>query len=130
MQTLLTTITRALPNVLNVALVMLLLLYIYACAGVELFGKQGCEMSDCEGFSEHGNFVNWNYAMLMLFRLTTGDNGYGVLIDAMRTEPQCSAAIDCEHDCCTTGGPLIAILYFTSFQVFSRSSQMLCACPC
>jgi len=120
LQALLSTITRALPSILNVALVMVLLFYIYACGGVEIFGKSGCEMSDCEGLSRNGNFADFPTAMLMLFRLATGDDGYGIIKDMMRSPPQCNDAITCEVDCCATGGGFVAVLYFVTFGVFSR----------
>jgi hypothetical protein len=120
LQALLTTIARSLPAVINVAAIMLFLFFIYACAGVEMFGRQGCVTSDCEGISKYGNFHNFLYAMLTLFRVATADNGYGLLKDMSRAAPLCNDAIDCEHDCCTPGGSLIAIGYFVTFMIFAK----------
>jgi len=120
LQALLQTMTVALPKVLNVVVVMILLFYIYACAAVEMFGKAGCDLSPCEGLSRHSTFKNWPYAMLTLYRLMTGDNGFGLMRDMLREAPRCDESIDCTHDCCTQGGSFTAILFFVSFSVLSK----------
>ena len=40
--------------------------------------------------------------------------------DMSRSEPMCDDSIDCESNCCTPGGSLIAIFYFVSFMVFAK----------
>ena len=44
--------------------------------------------------------------------------GYGLLLDTMRTAPQCNEAIDCEVDCCTS--PWIAAMFFVTFVMFTK----------
>jgi len=120
LQALLQTISRALPAILNVGVIMFMVFFIYACAGVEMFGKQGCEITECDGISPYGNFKHFPYAMLTLFRVTTGDNGYGLLKDMSRVAPNCDDDIDCEQNCCTPGGSFVAIFYFASFSIFAN----------
>jgi hypothetical protein len=57
-------------------------------------------------------------AMLVLFRLSTGDNWNGILKDAMLKAPDCDdSGDDCEKNCCAN--PVIAPLYFISFCLVS-----------
>lgn len=49
---------------------------------------------------ELANFENFPMAMLTLFRISTGDNGSGMLKDAQRTSPDCSDDVKCEWNCC------------------------------
>jgi len=120
LQALLNSIIAAVPAVMNVALIMILLFFVYACAGVEMFGRQGCTISGCEGILKHGSFKNWPYAMLTLFRVTTGDNGYGLVLDMMRSAPRCDDSFSCKTDCCTPGGSFAAVFYFMSFTLCAK----------
>ncbi|OXB81907.1 UNVERIFIED_CONTAM: hypothetical protein H355_015104 [Colinus virginianus] len=59
----------------NLGLLFMLLFFIYAALGVELFGKLDCsEENPCEGLSRHATFTNFGMAFLTLFRVSTGDN--------------------------------------------------------
>lgn len=115
------TTIKSLGQVGNVGLLLFLFFFIYAAAGVEMFGRMACkkELVECTGISEHANFENFFIAMLTLFRIWTGDNGNGILRDAMRTAPDCSDASDCKENCCCTS-PIIAIGYFLSFTVIAQ----------
>jgi len=112
---------KSLAQVANVGLLLFLFFFIYAAAGVEMFGKLGCkrDVNECQGISEHANFENFFIAMLTLFRIWTGDNGNGILKDALRVAPECNAAQDCKENCCVTS-PILAIAYFLSFTVIAQ----------
>jgi hypothetical protein len=56
-------------------------------------------------------------AMLVLFRMSTGDNWNSILKDAMLESPYCDDRSDCEENCCAN--PVIAAFYFTSFCLIS-----------
>jgi len=113
---LLETTIKSLSQVASVCLLLVLIFFIYAAAGVALFGRLSCtEDNECSGLSIHANFENFGIAMLTLFRVSTGDNGNGILKDAMRTPPYCNEDPDCTHNCCSD--PYIAIGFFTSFTV-------------
>ncbi|XP_064870133.1 voltage-dependent T-type calcium channel subunit alpha-1H, partial [Oncorhynchus nerka] len=64
----------------NLGLLFMLLFFIYAALGVELFGKLECsEENPCEGLSRHATFQNFGMAFLTLFRVSTGDNWNGIM---------------------------------------------------
>ena len=79
-QALLDTILEALPQVGNLSLLFLLLFFIFAALGVELFGRIQCtEEQACVGLDKHANFQNFGMALLILFRVATGDNWNAIL---------------------------------------------------
>lgn len=58
----------------------MLILFIFAILGVELFGRIQCNHnSQCHSIDKHVNFENSGMAMLTLFRITTGDNWSGIM---------------------------------------------------
>ena len=67
-QALLATIAKALDQVLSLCVLLMLIFFVYACAGVEIFGRIGCSVHDCQGWHPHSNFDNFPQAMLALFR--------------------------------------------------------------
>ncbi|NXO45060.1 CAC1I protein, partial [Locustella ochotensis] len=109
MRALLDTVVQALPQVGNLGLLFMLLFFIYAALGVELFGKLVCnEENPCEGMSRHATFENFGMAFLTLFQVSTGDNWNGIMKDTLR---------DCSHDdrSCLSNLQFISPLYFVSF---------------
>uniref|UniRef100_H0VKD8 Voltage-dependent T-type calcium channel subunit alpha n=1 Tax=Cavia porcellus TaxID=10141 RepID=H0VKD8_CAVPO len=109
MRALLDTVVQALPQVGNLGLLFMLLFFIYAALGVELFGKLVCnEENPCEGMSRHATFENFGMAFLTLFQVSTGDNWNGIMKDTLR---------DCTHDerSCLSSLQFVSPLYFVSF---------------
>uniref|UniRef100_A0A8B9NJQ6 Calcium voltage-gated channel subunit alpha1 I n=1 Tax=Accipiter nisus TaxID=211598 RepID=A0A8B9NJQ6_9AVES len=93
----------------NLGLLFMLLFFIYAALGVELFGKLVCnDENPCEGMSRHATFENFGMAFLTLFQVSTGDNWNGIMKDTLR---------DCSHDdrSCLSNLQFISPLYFVSF---------------
>lgn len=85
---LLTTVSRSLAQVGNLGLLLFLLFFIYSALGIELFGRLACtDTNPCDGISEYANFNNFGMAMLVLFRLSTGDNWNGMMKDGLRGTP-------------------------------------------
>lgn len=150
LMTLLTTVARSLAQVGNLGTLLFLLFFIYSCLGIELFGRIDCtEGNGCEGFSDYANFKNVGMAMLVLFRLSTGDNWNGMMKDALRLEPPlsnvtadiarynnsfgcsfkvscgspdvCCAGCDAREDCKENccGNQVITPLFYISFCVLS-----------
>nr|XP_033785401.1 voltage-dependent T-type calcium channel subunit alpha-1I isoform X2 [Geotrypetes seraphini] len=109
MRALLDTVVQALPQVGNLGLLFMLLFFIYAALGVELFGKLVCnDDNPCEGMSRHATFENFGMAFLTLFQVSTGDNWNGIMKDTLR---------DCTNDdrSCLSNLQFISPLYFVSF---------------
>jgi hypothetical protein len=118
LQSLLTTLVKSLQQVGSVCLLLFLIFFIYAAAGVALFGRLSCtETNECNGLSVHANFENFGMAMLTLFRISTGDNGNGILKDAMR-DSNCDSDPKCEYNCCSD--KFIAPVFFLSFTVLAQ----------
>ncbi|XP_016360331.1 voltage-dependent T-type calcium channel subunit alpha-1H [Sinocyclocheilus anshuiensis] len=112
MRALLDTVVQALPQVGNLGLLFMLLFFIYAALGVELFGKLECtEENPCEGLSRHATFQNFGMAFLTLFRVSTGDNWNGIMKDTLR---------ECKNDKCLSYLPLLSPLYFVTFVLIAQ----------
>ncbi|XP_062304557.1 voltage-dependent T-type calcium channel subunit alpha-1G [Osmerus eperlanus] len=114
MRSLLDTVMQALPQVGNLGLLFMLLFFIYAALGVELFGKLECsEVNPCEGLSRHATFENMGMAFLTLFRISTGDNWNGIMKDTLR---ECRP----EERSCLSYLPLVSPLYFVTFVLIAQ----------
>ncbi|XP_074870243.1 voltage-dependent T-type calcium channel subunit alpha-1G [Carettochelys insculpta] len=106
MRALLDTVMQALPQVGNLGLLFMLLFFIFAALGVELFGDLECdETHHCEGLGRHATFRNFGMAFLTLFRVSTGDNWNGIMKDTLR---------DCDQES-TCYNTVISPIYFVSF---------------
>uniref|UniRef100_H2YFL9 Ion transport domain-containing protein n=1 Tax=Ciona savignyi TaxID=51511 RepID=H2YFL9_CIOSA len=111
-RSLLETVGNALPQVGNLGLLFLLLFFIFAALGVELFGTLSCdEAHPCNGLSRHASFSNFGIALLTLFRISTGDNWNGIMKDTIRQE--CDASDSCMVNCCSSS--IISPIYFVLF---------------
>ncbi|GLI71626.1 hypothetical protein VaNZ11_016896 [Volvox africanus] len=84
MQKLLRTLFDSLPALANVGGAMLLFFFMFAIIGVNLFA--GIKYGD--NLNLHANFDNFPNAMLLLFRMITGEGWNGIMLDCMQT-----------HDC-------------------------------
>ncbi|XP_072916344.1 voltage-dependent T-type calcium channel subunit alpha-1H [Hemitrygon akajei] len=114
MRALLDTVVQALPQVGNLGLLFMLLFFIYAALGVELFGKLVCnDENPCEGLSRHATFENFGMAFLTLFRVSTGDNWNGIMKDTLR---ECGS--DDKH--CLTYLPFFSPVYFVTFVLIAQ----------
>uniref|UniRef100_A0A8C3PGG4 Voltage-dependent T-type calcium channel subunit alpha-1G n=1 Tax=Chrysemys picta bellii TaxID=8478 RepID=A0A8C3PGG4_CHRPI len=106
MRALLDTVMQALPQVGNLGLLFMLLFFIFAALGVELFGDLECDDTHhCEGLGRHATFRNFGMAFLTLFRVSTGDNWNGIMKDTLR---------DCDPES-TCYNTVISPMYFVSF---------------
>ncbi|KAM6904720.1 voltage-dependent T-type calcium channel subunit alpha-1H [Xenentodon cancila] len=114
MRALLDTVMQALPQVGNLGLLFMLLFFIYAALGVELFGKLECnDNNPCEGLSRHATFENFGMAFLTLFRVSTGDNWNGIMKDTLR---ECHP--DERH--CLSYLPWVSPIYFVTFVLMAQ----------
>uniref|UniRef100_A0A8C9BNY1 Calcium voltage-gated channel subunit alpha1 H n=1 Tax=Phocoena sinus TaxID=42100 RepID=A0A8C9BNY1_PHOSS len=114
MRALLDTVVQALPQVGNLGLLFMLLFFIYAALGVELFGRLECgEDNPCEGLSRHATFSNFGMAFLTLFRVSTGDNWNGIMKDTLR---ECAR----EDRHCLSYLPAISPIYFVTFVLVAQ----------
>jgi len=113
------TMWYALPEVLNVFMLMFLSFFVFACAGVELFGTVGCTKAVCRGIdNRHTSFQDFPKSFLALFRVVTNDGTANMLRDFMRRAPYCDDSPDCKADCCA--GAVLPELFFVSFYVVNN----------
>uniref|UniRef100_A0A8C5EBY4 Voltage-dependent T-type calcium channel subunit alpha-1I-like n=1 Tax=Gouania willdenowi TaxID=441366 RepID=A0A8C5EBY4_GOUWI len=114
MRALLDTVVQALPQVGNLGLLFMLLFFIYAALGVELFGELVCNADyPCEGMSRHATFENFGMAFLTLFQVSTGDNWNGIMKDTLRECPP-DQNTDVDY-ACNPSLQFISPMYFVSF---------------
>jgi hypothetical protein len=93
------TLVLSLPALANISMLLLLVFFVFAVLGIKLFGKTADYLDGYDRFAElnrHANFESFGAAMLLLFRLATGENWNGVM-----------------HDC--RGLSDFAVPYFISF---------------
>ncbi|OMJ72778.1 hypothetical protein SteCoe_28696 [Stentor coeruleus] len=94
LDTLVTIIGYSLPAILNVLSLMLLVFFIYAILGVNLYYR----VESGKIISQYTNFTNFGMAMITLFRISTGEDWYLIL-----------------YDCSKNNNYTVAGLYFMSF---------------
>ena len=102
------TLIYSIPQLINVGGVLILVFFIFACVGMNLFGgiKHG------EFLNDDANFDGFFLAMLTLFRISTGESYNGIMHDCSVRPPFCIDGENC-------GDRIIAPLYFIFFYIMS-----------
>jgi len=112
------TLLFSLPSIVNVASVTILLLFIYAVAGMNVFS----EVKLGDNLSNYANFKNFFNSMLLLFRMATGESYNGVMHDCMIKAPMCCSQEMMDNGQCSKvncGEPVGAPIFFLSFFIMS-----------
>lgn len=78
-------IVTAIPGILNIGGLLLLLYFVYAVIGMNLYGLIGFQGE----LNEHANFQSLENSMLLLFRFSTGENWNGFMWDLLEERPHC-----------------------------------------
>jgi len=113
-RTLLWTFVKSFQALPYVALLILLLFFIYAIVGMQTFGKIAID-SDTE-IHRNNNFSNFFQATIVLFRSATGESWQQIMMAcADEPEVQCDPAIAEQNERC--GGSNLAYPYFISFSI-------------
>ncbi|TNV88166.1 hypothetical protein FGO68_gene13672 [Halteria grandinella] len=109
LQALISTIIFSLPQLLSVFALLLILLFVFAILGVFLFKDivRG-EIIDIASGGYMG-FGNFGLAMLMLFRLTTGEDWSNVLTDTQNPMNCINTEVDCTS--------VFSVFYFVGFNL-------------
>ena len=106
------TILCALPQLINVAMMLMLLFFVYACLGMSLYGRVrivGENDKSLMFIDEFANFENFWRSLLLLFRMSTGESWNALMYDCA------------EYG---IGGISIAIVYFVTFVIFGQFMMM------
>lgn len=139
LRTLFNTFILSIPALGNVMGVMLLFYFIFAIIGMNLFGKLKMEKDSC--LTRHANFQDFPTSMLVLTRMTTGEN-WNCIMHATFVQGECvlvtgtnNTALDGRYfdpddpvlrtvdpanvtdQCMAFGTTAIPILYFGCFMV-------------
>jgi len=79
------TLLLTLPGLGNIALLLMLLFFIYAVMGIQMFSK-----TEYNGqYSEYSNFRDFGTAMVSLLRFSTGESWDAFMHDGARNMPNC-----------------------------------------
>ncbi|XP_032822459.1 voltage-dependent L-type calcium channel subunit alpha-1D isoform X4 [Petromyzon marinus] len=116
-RTLLWTFIKSFQALPYVALLIVMMFFIYAVIGMQIFGK--IAMQDGMQINRNNNFQTFPQAVLLLFRCATGEAWQEILLGCMsgrRCDPESDYNVGEEFTC----GSNFAIIYFISF-------YMLCA---
>ncbi len=108
---LLSTLVYSLPALYNVSALVLLLLFIYAVAGMSLFGG----VLKGQFLNNKANFDGFYTAMMTLYRMCTGESWNGLLHDCSITEHNSN----CSEAAGNCGNRTFAFCYFYSFYMLS-----------
>lgn len=107
------TLMIALPQVANVMTLLMLVFFIYAVIGMNLFSSVRLN----GGLNDHANFRTFGSSFLMLFRMATGESYNEIMHNLQISEPYC---IESSGNC---GPPGFPTFYCISF--FTMSSFVL-----
>jgi len=75
-------LVMSLPKLANVLMILLLLLILYSILGVSLFST----VHHSSTLNIHGNFMNFGWAFITLFRAVTGEAWNSIMHDLLKTE--------------------------------------------
>ncbi|KAL1474580.1 hypothetical protein MTO96_020567 [Rhipicephalus appendiculatus] len=114
-RTLLWTFIKSFQALPYVALLIVMLFFIYAVIGMQLFGKIGLENED-SAIDRNNNFQTFPQAVLVLFRSATGESWQEIMLSCLNTEDvRCDKASE-EGDQAPCGSD-VALIYFISFYI-------------
>jgi len=110
LKTLFNTMITSLPSMANISSLMFLLYFVYTVIGITLFGQTRYLSS----YTADANFRDFGMGLLLLFRMSTGENWNEVMGDVQVEEPACTGWGE-YADC---GMAFVSPLYFSSFFCF------------
>lgn len=114
-RTLLWTFIKSFQALPYVALLIVMLFFIYAVIGMQLFGKIGLENDD-SAIDRNNNFQTFPQAVLVLFRSATGESWQEIMLSCLNLdEVRCDGASE-EGDQAPCGSD-VALIYFISFYI-------------
>ncbi|XP_041443856.1 voltage-dependent L-type calcium channel subunit alpha-1C isoform X2 [Xenopus laevis] len=113
-RTLLWTFIKSFQALPYVALLIVMLFFIYAVIGMQVFGK--IALNDTTSLNRNNNFQTFPQAVLLLFRCATGEAWQEIMLACLPNKPCAPESETSEEKC----GSSFAVFYFISF-------YMLCA---
>ena len=104
LKVLLNTIAVAMPAVVNIFVLLLLFLMIFAIMGIQLFAT----VAHGDALNDYANFQDFFVAMLTLLRGSTGENWNGIMHDMSRITDNCRPTNEMEFNSSMCGYCLYA----------------------
>ena len=108
LQKLLETLLFSLPPLINVGALLFLIIFVYAVLGVSLFSN----ITHGEIIDEYNNFSNFGYAILILFKVMTGDEWFHIMFDLYQKPEGCDQTSSCGSSIYTSYLSINQILLF------------------
>jgi hypothetical protein len=105
------TLMIALPQVANVMTLLMLVFFIFAVIGMNLFSSVRLN----GGLNEHANFQSFGSSMLLLFRMSTGESYNEIMHNLQIAAPYCSEE---DGNCGPEGLPVIYCICFFTMSSF------------
>ncbi|CAE7503653.1 NaCP60E [Symbiodinium natans] len=134
MDSITSTIWVALPGLFQVSALLTLLMFMYACLGVSLFGTMmsadEAAMSASDGIYPltDTNFYSFNNAFLLMIRCATGERWHDIMYDLAEDKPNCTTAAQTYEDLVQNGprgcGSMLAYPYFVSYVLIVLFNMM------
>merc|ERR1719502_372185 len=90
------TLVASLPSLTNVGMLLLIMFFIFAVLGVQLFAT----IAENDDLNAHANFQSFEMALLTLFRFSTGENWNGVMWSMSKRTPGCEESPKYDPDWC------------------------------
>ena len=109
LNTLLNTIIISMPSLISVVGLLLIVMFIYAGAGTQLFA----DVKYGESLNRHANFKTFSSSGKLLFQVMTAEGWRGLMNDVGVDYPYCTATPEL-NDC---GYPMSSTSYFVSFVI-------------
>jgi len=117
MQVMVETLTEVMPGLLNVMALLGLMIFMFACLGVGLFGTVDDSGSGLGGATFH----SFGDAVLLLFRGATGERWHLVMHDLATSKPGCTTEFQTPQDLAEVGprgcGTLLAYPFFVIYEL-------------
>ncbi|XP_068234737.1 muscle calcium channel subunit alpha-1-like isoform X6 [Palaemon carinicauda] len=112
-RTLLWTFIKSFQALPYVALLILLLFFIYGVVGMQVFGKIALNYGDTQ-IHRHNNFQSFFQAVMVLFRSATGEAWQDIMLSCLPPDAQCDPQSE-DFGKAESCGSMVAYPYFISF---------------
>lgn len=104
-------LVKSLPGLVNIAMLLCLIIFIYAIIGMSSFGY----VKKTNGITDVVNFETFGNSMLLLFRVGTAAGWNTILDPLMVTPPDCNETLDNGGPNGDCGNKILAVFFFVSY---------------
>jgi hypothetical protein len=112
------TMLQLIPALMNVSLLLLLLLFIYACLGIGIFST----LAPGKVIDSNLNFQDFGSALLVVLRVSTGEDWQRIMYDTVQARANCISEEQTHDDLINNGprgcGTILGYPYFITFTSF------------